>query len=117
MTHDVESIYNEYMSKLKQAMPNVDPSLVHRIIYLEKKLSDEDMTEPDVSAIIEYKAGINVDVKMNGLREKYSLEVEHGDKQSVLHVVGRMKIGKIQDIAADMDIARIAGKVDPGYGE
>lgn len=117
MTQDAESIYNEYVSKLKQAMPNVDPSLVHRIIYLERRLASEDMTEPDVSAIIEYKPDIDVDIKMNGLREKYSLEVEHGDKKGVLHVLGRMKIGKIQNIAADRDIAKITGKADSGYGE
>ncbi|NHI03877.1 hypothetical protein DYY67_0947 [Candidatus Nitrosotalea sp. TS] len=117
MTQDAESIYNEYMSKLKQVMPNVDPGLVHQIIYLERKLTNEDMNEPDVSAIIEYKSGIDVDVKMNGLREKYSLEVEHGDKQGVLHVMGRMKIGDIQKIAADMDIVKITGKADPTYGE
>ncbi|MFZ1076320.1 MAG: hypothetical protein WAN47_02690 [Nitrosotalea sp.] len=117
MTQDVESIYNEYVSKLKQAMPNVDPNLIHRIIYLERKLASEDMTEPDVSAIIEYKTGVDVDVKINGLREKYSLEVEHGDKEGILHVVGRMKMGKVQNIAADRDIAKITGKADPGYGE
>lgn len=117
MSQDVESIYDEYISKLKQAMPNVDPNLAHRIIYLERKLEGEDMTEPDVSAIIEYKPGVDVDRKVNGLREKYSVEVEHGDKQNVLHIMSRMKISKIKEISADRDIARITGKADSGYGE
>lgn len=117
MTRDVESIYDEYISKLKQAMPNVDPNLIHRVMYLERKLVRENMSEPDVSAIIEYKSGVNVDNKLNGLREKYSVEVEHGDKQNVLHVLSRMKVNKIKEIASDRDIANITGKVDPGYGE
>ncbi|MGI0045921.1 MAG: hypothetical protein ACREBB_01850 [Nitrosotalea sp.] len=117
MSQDVESIYDEYLSKLKQAMPNVDPSFIHRIIYLERKLANEDMVYPDVSAIIEYKSGTDVDNKVGGLREKYSVEVEHADKQGVLHIMGRMKIGKIKEIALDRDIAKITGKADPGYGE
>jgi hypothetical protein len=117
MSQDPESIYDEYMSKLKQAMPNVDPGLAHRIMYLERKLVKEDVSDPDVSAVIEYKPGVDVDKKVNGLREKYSVEVEHGDKQNVLHVISRMKIGKIKEIASDRDIVKIAGKVDPGLGE
>lgn len=117
MSQDVESIYDEYISKLKQVMPNVDPNFVHRIIYLERKLANEDVSDPEVSAIIEYKPGTDVDNKVNGLRGKYSLEVEHGDKQNVLHVMSRMKIGKIKEIAWDSDIAKITGKSDSGLGE
>ncbi len=117
MTQDVESIYDEYISKLKNALPNVDPNLIHRIIFLERKISDEDVPEPDVSAIIEYKPGIDLDMKVNGLREKYSIEVEHGDSKNVLHAIGRMKVSKIQEIARDRDIVKISGKADPGLGE
>ncbi|MDE1829149.1 MAG: hypothetical protein KGI25_02385 [Thaumarchaeota archaeon] len=117
MTQDVESIYDEYISKLKQAMPNVDPDFSHRIMYLERKLAQEDTTEPDVSAVIEYTPGTNTDNKVDGLRVKYSVEVEHGDKEGVLHIMGRMKMDKVKEISADRDIAKITGKVDPGYGE
>jgi hypothetical protein len=117
MSQNVESIYDEYISKLKQAMPNVDPNLAHRIMYLQRKLANEDMTDPDVSAIIEYNAGVDLDKKVNGLREKYSVEVEHADKQGTLHAMGRMKIDKIKEISSDRDIAKITGKVDAGYGE
>lgn len=117
MTQDVESIYDEYISKLKQAIPTVDPDFSHRIMYLERKLAQEDMTEPDVSATIEYKPGTDVDSKVNGLRTKYSVEVEHADEKNTLHVVGRMKIAKVKEISGDRDIAKITGKADPGYGE
>lgn len=117
MSQDVESIYDEYISKLKQVMPNVDPNFIHRIMYLERKLVNEDVSEAEVSAIIEYKSGIDMDNKVNGLRGKYSLEVEHGDKQNVLHVMSRMKVGKIREIALDRDIVKITGKADSGLGE
>lgn len=117
MSQDVESIYDEYISKLKQAMPNVEPNLAHRIMYLERKLVNEDISEPEVSAIIEYKLGVDVDKKVNGLREKYSVEVEHGDKQNVLRAMSRMKISKIKEIALDRDVVKITGKADPGVGE
>lgn len=117
MSQDVESIYDEYISKLKQALPNVDPNFVHRIMYLERKLVNEDVSEAEVSAIIEYKSGTDMNNKVNGLRVKYSVEVEHGDKQNVLHVVSRMKVSKIKEIASDRDIVKISGKADSGLGE
>ena len=117
MSQDVESIYEEYISRLKKAMPNVDPGLVHRIMYLERKLAYEDRPEPDVSAGIAYKAGSDVNKKMASLRSKSSVEAEHGDKDGTVHIVGRMKMAKFKEIASDMDVLRISGKVDSGYGE
>ncbi len=117
MSQDVESIYEEYISKLKQAMPNVDSNFAHRIMYLERKLANEDVPDVEVSAIIEYKSGTDVDNKVNGLRGKYSLEVEHGDKQNVLHVFSRMKISMIKEISRDRDIVKISGKAYSGLGE
>ena len=117
MSQDVESIYDEYMSKLKQIMPNVDPNFVHRVMYVEREIGDYEIPEPFVSAIIEYNPGVDVDKKVNGLREKYSLEVEHGNKPNILHVESRMTIDKIKSISADRDIAKINGKSDVRLGE
>lgn len=117
MSQDVESIYDEYISKLKEAMPNVDPNFAHRVMYLERKLVNEDISVPEVSTIIEYKSGSDVDNKINGLRGKYSLEVEHGNTQNVLHAMSRMKISTIKDIASDKEIVHITGRADSGLGE
>jgi len=117
MSHDVESIYEEYMSKLKQAMPNVDPNFVHRVMYVEREIGDREIHEPFVSAIIEYKPGVDLNTKVNGLRGKYSLEVEHGEKSNTLHVESRMTIDKIKVISADRDIVKISGKSDVRLGE
>jgi hypothetical protein len=113
----VESIYDQYLSNLKQAMPNVDPNLAHRIMYLERKLADEMVPDPHVSATIEYKPGADLDKKINGLREKYSLEVEHAEKQNTLHIMSTMKINKIKEISADRDIVKISGKADPAMSD
>lgn len=117
MSQDVESIYEEYMSKLKQAMPNVDPNFIHRVMYVERELGNYNIHEPFVSAIIEYKHDVDVGKKVNGLREKYSLEVEHGEKHNTLHVESRMTIDKIKGISADGDIVKISGKSNVGLGE
>ncbi len=117
MSQDVESIYEEYVSKLKQAMPNVDPNFVHRILYVERKVGGYTIHDPFVSAIIEYKPGVDLNIKVNGLREKYSLEVEYGDKSNTLHVESRMRMDKIKAISLDHDILKISGKADPGLGE
>ncbi|MGI0062395.1 MAG: hypothetical protein ACREBA_08090, partial [Nitrosotalea sp.] len=77
----------------------------------------EDVHEPYVSAIIEYRPDVDVDKKVNGLRDKYSLEVEHGDKHNTLHVESRMKIDTIKNVSADRDIVKISGKSDSGLGE
>lgn len=117
MSQDVESLYEEYISKLKQAMPNVDPNFAHRVMYVERELGDYDIHEPFVSALIEYRLGVDVDKKVNGLREKYSLEVEHANKPSILHVESRMTIDKIKGISADRDILKISGKSNVSLGE
>ena len=117
MSQDVESIYEEYISKLKQAVPNVDPNLTHRVMYLERKLSVEDMKEPDISAVIEYKKGSDIDKKMSNLRTRCEVEAEHADEENAVHIVGRMKMGRLKEIASDKDIVKITGKADPGYGE
>ena len=117
MSQNVESIYEEYMLKLKQAMPNVDPNFVHRVMYVERELGDYTIHEPFVSAIVEYKPGVDLDSKINGLRGKYSLEVERGEKSNTLHVASRMTIDKIKGISADGDILKISGKSDVRLGE
>lgn len=117
MSQDVESIHEEYISKLRKAMPNVDPNFVHRVMYVERELGDHTIHEPFVSAIIGYKPSVDLDTKINGLREKYSLEVEHGEKSNTLHVESRMMIDKVKSISADRDIVKINGKSDVRLGE
>jgi len=115
MSQDVESIYEQYMSNLKQALPNVDPNFAHRVMYMERKLADELVSEPHIEATIEYSPGVDMDKKLLFIRERHQLEAEYADKHNILHVVGRIKIDKIKGIAADHDVVKIKGKADPSW--
>ncbi|MGD2106393.1 MAG: hypothetical protein PVH93_02185 [Nitrosopumilaceae archaeon] len=110
---ELENTYDQYVASLEQKLPKVDPNLVHRVMYLERKLSSEYIKEPQVTLMVEYKPGLDVDKKLFELREKFSLEAEHSDEQNVLFTMGRMKVGKLEEIASDADVAKITGKAAP----
>lgn len=101
------------MVNLQKSFPKADPGLVHRVMYLERKLAEEYIPEPHVFLLIEYKSGTNVEKKLYDLREKFSLEAENTAKQNVLFAMSRMKLDKIEQIAADADIVKITGKANP----
>ena len=113
MSSELESIYDEYVSSLQKGLSNVDPNLVHRVMYLERKLSTEYIKEPQVTMMIEYKSGLDMDKKLFDLREDYSLEAEYSDEHTVLFTMGRMKVDKLTQIASDGDIVKITGKASP----
>ena len=113
MSQELESIYDQYVASLKEKMPKVDPNLVHRVMYLGRKLSTEYIKEPQVTLMVEYRPGLDMDKKLFDLREKFSLEAEYSDEHSVLFTMGRMKVGKLNEIASDEDIVKITGKAAP----
>lgn len=113
MSSELESVYDQYVSSLQKILPKVDANLLHRVMYLERKLSSEYVKEPQVIMLIEYKSGVDMDTKLYNLRENFSLKVEHTDEQDTLLAMSRMKLDKIQQIASDEDIIKISGKASP----
>lgn len=113
MSQELENTYDQYMSSLEQKLPKVDPNLVHRVMYLERKLSTEYIKEPQVTLMIEYKPDLDMDKKLFDLREKFSLEAEYSDEHTVLFTMGRMKVDRLQEIASDEDMVKITGKAAP----
>ena len=113
MSQELENTYDQYVSNLEQRLPKVDPNLVHRVMYLERKLSTEYIKEPQVTLMVEYKSGLDMDKKLFDLREKFSLEAEYSDENNVLFSMGRMKVDMLQQIALDEDIVKITGKAAP----
>lgn len=113
MSQELESIYDQYLSNLQKSLPNVDPNFIHRVMYLERKLSSEYIQEPQVILIIEYKSNVDMGRKLYDLREKFSLEAENTDKHNVLFAMSRMKLDKIKQIASDNDIVKLSGKASP----
>ena len=113
MSQELESTYDQYVENLRQKLPKVDPNLVHRVMYLERKLSTEYIKEPQVTLMVEYKPGLDMDKKLFDLREKFSLEAEYSDEHTVLFTMGRMKVEGLQQIASDQDVLKITGKASP----
>jgi hypothetical protein len=113
MSQEIESIYDQYILNLQKAIPNVEPNLLHRVMYLERKLSNEYVKSPQCMLTIEYKQEVDMDKKLYDLREKYSLEAEYSDIHNILFAVSRMKTDKIREIASDPDIIKISGKSNP----
>ena len=113
MSSELESIYDQYVSRLQKNLPKVDPNLIHRVMYLERKLSTEYIKEPQVTMMVEYKPGLDMDKKLFDLREKFSLEAEYSDEHTVLFTMGRMKVDKLEQIASDGDVVKITGKASP----
>ena len=112
MSQEIESIYDQYLSNLQSKLPNVDPNFVHRVMYLERKLASEYVKEPQVTMLIEYKSGANMEKKLYDLREKHSLEAEN-TSENVLLAMSRLNLGQVLQIAADSDIVKISGKASP----
>ena len=112
MSQEIETIYDQYLSNLQNSLPNVDANFAHRVIYLERKLSSEYVKEPQVTLLIEYKSGADMEKKLYDLREKHSLEAEN-ISEHVLLAMSRMNLDKVQLIASDSDIVKISGKASP----
>lgn len=112
MSQEIETIYDQYLSDLQKSLPNVDANFVHRVMYLERKLSSEYVKEPQVTMLIEYKSGADTNKKLYDLREKHSLEAEN-ISEHVLLAMSRMNLDKIKLIASDNDIVKLSGKASP----
>lgn len=112
MSQEIESTYDQYVSNLQNKLPNVDPNFVHRIMYLERKLVSESVKEPQVTLLIEYKLGLDMNRKLNELRDKFALEAE-STAENVLLAMSRLNLDQVIQIASDSDIMKISGKASP----
>ena len=112
MSQEIESIYDQYLSNLQSKLPNIDPNFVHRVMYLERKLASEYVKEPQVTMVIEYKSGSNMEQKLYDLREKHSLEAESTGENTLL-AMSRLNLGQVEKVASDSDIVKISGRASP----
>ncbi len=112
MSQEIESIYDQYLSNLQSKLPNVDPNFVHRVMYLERKLASEYVKEPQVTLVIEYKSGLDMNRKLNELRDKFALEAE-STAETALLAMSRLNLEQVAKIASDSDIVKISGRASP----
>ncbi len=104
----IESQYDHFISTINQSMANVDPDLVIKIMYLERKLPD---VLPKVNLDIEYNPGVDLERKQEIIRWRYGFPVQpttHG-----LIAVGRINVEMIEAFSKDKDVRHITGKANP----
>ena len=81
----VEAQYDQFISIINQTIKNVDPDLLVRMMYLERKLPD---TPPRVELNIQYKPNVDAERKKEVLRNKFGFPNQSNDHG--INVVGKM---------------------------
>lgn len=113
MSQDYEIKYDQFLSELEKLLPKIDANFANRMMYLERKLENELVKEPQAVLTIEYKTDADLEKKSDNLRYKHSLEIELTDEPNKVLAQGRMRLNKIKDIATDPDIVKIEGTASP----
>ena len=104
----IEINYEEFLSSIRQIIPNMDADLMVKIMYLERKLPD---VAPRVELHVEYKNGVDTMKKQEQIRAKYGFPTQtstHG-----MTMVGQMSIDLIEEISKDKEIEHISGVATP----
>jgi len=101
--------YDDLVLYLKGVAENIDPELILKVLYLEKKLPD---APPHVEMKISLKPGVSVDKKQNDLSVVFGFQTSKLNDHEVL-AVGRMSMQEIAIIAKDSEITMIAGNATP----
>jgi hypothetical protein len=104
----VEAQYDQFISSLNQTMNKVDPNLLVKMMYLERKLPD---VPPKVELTLEYKPNIDTERKKEIIRNRFGFPnqtTDHG-----VHVVGQMNTDIVEKFSQDPDIEYITGIATP----
>lgn len=117
----VQKLYDQFKSDLKNAVPKIDPNLAHEVIYLQNKLKNDKILErykdeykdPFAEFYVNYKAGINLDEKIEKLRKNKNLKATTTDKPNQVFVANRMNIDDFVYLSEDSDIREITGTASP----
>jgi hypothetical protein len=104
-----KSKYNDLILNLKDFAGNIDPELILKVLYLEKKLPD---APPRVELKISLKPGVSAIKKQNDLSVVFGFQTSKLNDHEVL-AVGRMSMQEIATIAKDSEITMIAGNATP----
>ena len=112
MSQEYEIKFDQFLVELSRILPKLDPNFACRMMYLERKLSDQSPPEPHVVLTIEYKSDSNKEAKRAELRDKHNLVVDIMEPNKVI-ALDSMLLEKINRIASDPDIITISGKASP----
>lgn len=113
MASEVESMYEDFLGKLKEKLGPIDVNFATRLMYLERKMQQslQPSVKPHVTLTVTYKPDINLENKQEGLRENFM--VQHMDNPPALLCVGQMNLDDVIDLSSDSDIEKITGRASP----
>ena len=102
---EVEQGYDKFMTWLRESSSKVDPDLLVKTMYLERKFPD---VEPKVDLDIHFKLGTNIQEKRLQINEKFGLQTATHGKNTLL-TSGRMNASKIVHIASNDHVINVTG--------
>ena len=93
---EIEQGYDRFMTWIKESSSKIDPDLLLKTMYLERKFPDVD---PKVDLDIHFKLGTNVEEKRHQIHEKFGLQTAaHG--KNIVTTSGRMNVSAIVHLAS-----------------
>jgi len=102
---EVEQGYDQFMTWLRESSSKIDPDLLVKTMYLERKFPD---VEPKVDLDIHFKLGTNIQQKCLQINEKFGLQTSAHGKNTLL-TSGRMNASKIVHIASNDHVINVTG--------
>jgi len=102
---EVERGYDEFMMFLKESSTKVDPELLVKTMYLERKFPG---VEPKVDLDIQFKLGTDIQAKRRQINEKFGLQTAVHGKNAVI-TSGRMDAAAIVHIASNDLVVNVTG--------
>jgi len=102
---EVERGYDEFMMFLRESSAKVDPELLVKTMYLERKFPG---VEPKVDLDIQFKLGTDIQAKKRQINEKFGLQTAVHGKNAVI-TSGRMDTSAIVYIASNDLVVNVTG--------
>ncbi len=102
---NVEQGYDQFVSFLRKTSEKVDPDLLMKVMYLERKLPD---VEPKVDLDIQFTPGVNIEEKRFRIHDELGLDTAPHGQNGVL-TSGRMNALTIVKLASHPSVISVAG--------
>lgn len=108
MPAEIEMSYDQYREQLQNKLPNVDPFLVLKILYYERKFPDVD---PKVDLTIEFNDDVNMRGRAYQIQNMFGLSDAIHKNQIIAS--GRLSIQGLVKLASNKHVKHIEGNVTP----
>ena len=115
-TSTIENHFRQFLNKVMNSHPQIDPELLVRILMFElnlKRYVGPDI--PHVNLYVYYKEGTDLYKKQEEGRDKYPIEITHSRWGDGVIFSGLMGVKHVEYICSDPDIVRVTGKATPNH--